>query len=132
MISEKTKKEIRSNISKNDAAKRSNARLVEMIRKDYGLGDKPASQRKLAEIRKELIPIVAECYGCTVENGRQGEKFEGKKKATARTTLGRLLSYFKAPKKPDTPFQKAVNAVKAAIEAGMTEEEAKVIISLVE
>ena len=130
MISKQTTVELRANLKKNDAVRRSNERLAAMLRSDYKLKeDEFASNRKLETMRSDLLPIIAEAYGCTLEEGRQGLKMVGKRSGSARTALSRVLGYFKKPVTV-TPFERAKQAINVAIKEGLTEAEAKELLAL--
>ena len=130
MISENTIKELKANIKKNDAVQRSNVRLVSLLREDYELKeDEYASKRKLESMRSDILPVIAEAYGCTVEDGRQGKKIDGKRAGSARMALSRVLGYFKKPVTM-TPFDRAKQAINAAINDGITKAEADELIGL--
>jgi len=129
-ISKQTTVELKANLKKNDAARRSNERLSKMIRSDYKLKeDEFASTRKLETMKSDLLPIIAEAYGCTLEEGRQGLKMVGKRAGSARMALSRVLGYFKKPATV-TPFERAKQAINVAIKDGMTGAEAKELIAL--
>lgn len=129
-ISKETTIELKANLKKNDAARRSNERLSAMIRADFQLKEEEfASVRKLETMRSELLPIIAEAYGCVLEEGRQGMKMTGKRSASARKALSRVLGYFKKPATV-TPFERAKQAINSAIKDGLTEAEAKELIAL--
>ena len=129
-ISKETTIELKANLKKNDAVQRSNERLSKLIRSDYKLKeDQFASARKLEMMRSDLLPIIAEAYGCTLDEGRQGLKIVGKKSASARKALSRVLGYFKKPATV-TPFERAKQAINSAIKDGLTEAEAKELIAL--
>lgn len=130
MISEDTKNEILKNVKKNDAAKNSNERLVAMLCADFKIADDEyATDDQLETMEEHLMPILAEAYNCSLEEGRQGPKFVGKKDATARKAKSRILGYFKAPN-VSSPFENAKKAINAAIEAGLTEKQANELIGL--
>tara|TARA_R100000388_G_scaffold33104_2_gene25835 strand:+ start:10324 stop:10737 length:414 start_codon:yes stop_codon:yes gene_type:complete len=130
MISKNTKNEILRNVKKNDAARNSNERLIAMLCVDFNIADDEyATDEQLASMSEDLLPILAEGYNCTLEEGRQGLKFVGKKDASARKAKSRILGYFKAPV-ISSPFEKAKKAINAAIEAGLTEKQADELIGL--
>lgn len=130
MISENTKNEILKNVKKNDAAKNSNERLIGLLCEDFNIADDEyATDDQLVTMSEHLLPILAEAYNCTLEEGRQGLKFVGKKDASARKAKSRILGYFKAPR-TSSPFEKAKKAINAAIEAGLTEKQANELIGL--
>ena len=124
-MKEDTKKELLTNCAKNDAAARSNVRLSALLRRDYNIPEKEtAGALKLAKMRKEIMPVLAEKYGVSIEDGRQGPKFVGKNNGTAARALNRILSEFKDSPEPPTEFAKAKAAIAKAITKGLTEKEA--------
>ena len=130
-MKEDTKKELIANCNKNDAAKRSNVRLSALLRRDYNIPEgEVAGALKLAKMRKEIMPVLAEKYAVSIEEGRQGPKFVGKNNGTAARALNRILSEFKDSPKPPTEFEKAKAAITKAITKGLTEEEAQVLRSM--
>jgi len=132
MISKQIQAALVNNMSKNDAAARSNERLIDLLRKEFNLKENQyLSDRRLKVFKNDIRPIVAEKYNCTVEDGRKGPKFVGKRAESAKKALNRVCGYLTAPNAPSTKFEIALKAVTAAVDEGMTEEQAKEIISLV-
>ena len=130
MISKETKNEILRNVKKNDAARNSNERLIAMLCVDFNIADDEyATDEQLASMSDDLLPILAEGYNCTLEEGRQGLKFVGRQDASARKAKSRILGYFKEPK-TSSPFETAKKAINAAIKAGLTEKQANELIGL--
>ena len=130
MISKETKNEILRNVKKNDAARNSNERLIAMLCVDFNIADDEyATDEQLASMSDDLLPILAEGYNCTLEEGRQGLKFVGRQDASARKAKSRILGYFKEPK-TSSSFETAKKAINAAIKAGLTEKQANELIGL--
>jgi len=132
MISKEIENALVTNMSKNDAASRSNERLIDLLRKEFNLRENQyLSDRRLKVFKNDIRPIVARKYNCTVEDGRKGPMFVGKRAESAKKALNRVCGYLTPPPTPVTKFETALKAVTAAVEEGMTEEQAEEIISLV-
>ena len=132
MITKEIENEILSNIAKNDAAARSNTRLIDLLRKQFKLKENQfLSDRRLKSFKADIQPIIAKKYKCTLEDGRQGLKYVGKKAPSARKAQSRICSYVTAPPTPPTPFELALKAVADAVEDGMTDKQAEELIALI-
>jgi len=131
MITKEIEKEILSNIEKNDAAVRSNTRLIDLLRKQFKLKENQyLSERRLKLFKADIQPVIAKKYKCTLEDGRQGLKYVGKKAPSARKAQSRICSYLTAPKAPPTKFELALKAVADAVEDGMTDKQAEELTAL--
>ena len=132
MISKETEKALIINMTKNDAAARSNEKLIDLLRKEFNLKENQyLSDRRLKVFKNDVRPIVAKKYSCTVEDGRKGPMFVGKRAESAKKALNRICGYLTPPPTPATKFEIALKAVTAAVEEGMTDKQAEEIISLV-